>query len=132
MATKEQMKAHALQMMEALEFPEKIIDMFYDGLVCVGVNGNYCIPNDKEKAIIKRVEESTGCMVYYATYTKTEFGELLTMPVASKYEEDWANDVEGAKEGYVFSWVENLDIDYFSEFGYVILNKNNGILERVE
>lgn len=68
-------------------------------------------------AAIERVEKEYGCLVFHATHTLTNFGDLYELLVVSKYEEEWQDEVEASLEGRCFCWVENISDSWCSEFG---------------
>ena len=80
----------------------------------------YWLDNKPEWAEkVRRVEEEKGVLVYHATNELAEFGELLSLFVVTKDEEDWEGDRGLLKQGQAFCYVLNLDDPDCSEFGFI-------------
>lgn len=65
--------------------------------------------------------------------TSTEFGYLVTY-VLEDHEEGFqeVNTIEDALDRPVFAYVQNVTADELSEYGYVVVTKENGVYVRVE
>lgn len=132
-------KAEAVRRLKALGYFEPSIrDFEKHGYVAVNeppfgahfytVYGEY----DKVEKAIKGVEERYDCLVYAVLHTFANFGELYEFLVVEDYEEDWEMFVADANGGYVFAWVENVDVPMYSEFGSVVVKRTPaGGLQRI-
>ena len=80
--------------------------------------------------IKNRIERKYGALIYFAILSHTEFGDLLSLMLVTKYEEEWARDLEDLKAGYAFTWTENLDDPCCSEFGSIGFKPRMGGLVR--
>ena len=80
---------------------------------------------------VKEFETEYNALVYHVIHTYTEFGELYNFLYVSDYEEEWEMENEDIKDKYVFCWVWNRNIDYFSEFGTIVVQPKFGGLVRV-
>ena len=77
--------------------------------------------------IIEEFEHKKNATVYHCLQT----GHLLNLLYVSPHEEDWETE-QLAKDGWQFAYVYNLETEEESEFGYIRLVGDNGILSRVE
>ena len=77
----------------------------------------YWIENDEWKKIISEFEEKYGAMVYHAIFSRTEFGDLLSLLYVSENEEEWHMDRDDMNEGIAYAYVANLDDPFCSEIG---------------
>lgn len=104
-ATREEMKAEALKNMKAL------------GLM---------------RNVIKEFEERTGDLVYHVIHNMTNFGEMYSMLIISKYKEDWDVMCQGFKGGQfrVFSYVYNKTDPMMSDMGSILVKPSIGGLRR--
>lgn len=87
--------------------------------------------NAELTAKVKEFEDEYNALVYHVIHTYTDFGELYNFLFVSDYAEEWEMDNASIKDGYVFCWVWNKDIDYFSEFGTIAVRPMFGGLVRV-
>ena len=83
-------------------------------------------------AVKNRIEREYGALAYFAILSHTEFGDCLSLMLVTKYEEEWARDLEDLKYGYCFTWTENLDCPECSEFGSIGFKPHMGGLIRTE
>lgn len=86
--------------------------------------------NDKEKKIVKEFEKERNSVVYHIIKNHTEFGTLLTIFYVSPHTDEWSIDNEDIKLNRQLCYVKNLDVDYYSEYGYICFQKNIGGLIR--
>ena len=129
---REKQLEQALKRMEMLNLSKQCINAFKNGNIweSEGIGALYeC--NDKEKEIIKSFENKTNGLVYHMIHNKFEFGECYTMLYVSQYEDEWEDDMEDIKNGYIFAYVENIDVPDYSEFGSVAIQSNIGGLVRI-
>ena len=80
---------------------------------------------------VKKVEKEYDIFVYHVNHCYTAFGELLNLFYVTSHDEEWADDWTDLKEGYPFSYVINLDVPYFSEFGSIGIEVVHGGITRV-
>lgn len=130
---KEERFIEAIERMKLLKLDKSCIEAFAKGKVweSEGYGALYeC--NNKEKELIDKFEkEHEGCLVYHMIHNKFEFGECYSMLFVSQYTEEWEQDREDITEGYAFVWVENVDLDWCSEFGTIAVKPSFGGLIRM-
>lgn len=127
-------KKEALERMAILKLHENAVKEFSDEgkLNCseYGMGILYWL-SDEDAAYVRAMEEKSGCLVYHVIKSKTTLGTMLTMLYVSKDMEEWELDKEDLKsEGYACAYVENLDDEYCSEYGGVIVQPINGGVRR--
>ena len=93
------------------------------------MENNHC---DKLVEVKNRIEEEYGALVYFAILSHTEFGTCLSLMLIGKYDEEWEKDLEDLKDGYCFTWTENLDYPECSEFGSIGFKGRMGGLVRTD
>jgi hypothetical protein len=128
-------KVEAIKRMEMLGLFKPCIKHFdkYDEVQLSEMTGGlYEFSRDEELATkIKEFEEEYNALVYHVIHTYTNFGELYNFLFVSDYEEEWEMENEDIKDKYAFCWVWNKDIDYFSEFGTIVVAPRFGGLVRI-
>lgn len=93
--------------------------------------------DEEEKQRVKEFEENhKGLKVYHIVKSHTEFGELLSLLYVNgrseeEFEEDKQYFDEDIKDGYIMSYTINLDDDFCSEFGSIIVQSMFGGLKRI-
>lgn len=91
--------------------------------------------NEDLTAKIQEFEKKNNALVYHVIHTPMRLdGEMMDMYnflYVSDYQEEWEVDNADIKEGYVFAYVWNKTIDYFSEFGSIAVKGMFGGLVRV-
>ncbi len=98
--------------------------------------GLYEFSIDKElTAKVQEFEKKNNALVYHVIHTPMRLdGEAMDMYnflYVSDYQEEWEVDNADIKEGYVFAYVWNKTIDYFSEFGSIAVKGMFGGLVRI-
>ena len=127
-------KKEALARMKMLGLHENVIKEFEkDSILNVSeVNGFlYWVGNEDEKKWLDEWQKETGNLVYHLIRTNTEFGKILNILYISQYEEEWESEKEEIKEDVLFSYVKNLDVEEFSEYGRIGITKATGGLIRI-
>ena len=130
---KEERFIEAIERMKLLKLDNSCIEAFTKGKVweSEGYGALYEV-NQKEQELIDNFEENhPNCLVYHMIHNKFEFGECYSMLYVSSDKEEWEQDKEDIKDGYVFAWVENVDLDWCSEFGSIAVKPSIGGLVRV-
>lgn len=91
--------------------------------------------NEGLTAKIQEFEKKNNALVYHVIHTPMRLdGEVMDMYnflYVSDYQEEYEVDNADIKEGYVFAYVWNKTIDYFSEFGSIAVKGMFGGLVRV-
>lgn len=98
--------------------------------------GLYEFSADRElTAKVQEFERKNNALVYHVIHTPMRLdGEAMDMYnflYVSDYQEEWEVDNADIKEGYVFAYVWNKTIDYFSEFGSIAVKGMFGGLVRI-
>ena len=78
---------------------------------------------------VKEIEQQYNIYVYHCILSHTEFGDVLDMLFVSSAQEEWEQELEELKTGYVESYCYILDGDG-SEFGTIKIKGVNGGLTR--
>ena len=87
--------------------------------------------NNKQEYVdaVKEIEQKYNIYVYHCILSHTEFGDLLDMLFVSSAQEEWEQEIEDLKTGYVESYCYVFDGDT-SEFGTIKIKGVNGGLTR--
>lgn len=91
----------------------------------------YFLDNHPEYVqIVKTFEEKHEAVVYFATLTHMEFGDLLDLYYVGREKEEWHIDREDLEDGraLVYSIIPG---DNRGDFGYIGFRKVHGALERI-
>lgn len=131
--TREDMKSEAIKRMRKLGLFSQVIKEFKeDDILHLSESGGYLYwLDEKQKKIVEDFEKESGNIVYHVVRSFTNMGEMLSLLIVSKYEEDWEMDWENIPDGYVFSYVVNLDEPMFSEYGTITVQNRIGGLVRL-
>ena len=132
LSLREQQKSEAIKRMKILSLNANVITEFItDGTLHKSENyGVVYWLNDEEKEIVKQFEKEHNAVVYHIIKSYTEFGTLLNMFYVSQYIEEWEYDIGNIPENRQLCYVKNLDVESFSEFGYICFRKSIGGLIR--
>ena len=123
----------AIERMKMLKLNRKCIETFTKGKVweSEGYGALYEV-NQQEQELIATFEKNhPNCLVYHMIHNIFEFGECYSMLYVSGDKEEWEQDKQDIKDGYVFAWVENIDNDWCSEFGSIAIKSQFGGLVRL-
>lgn len=130
---KEKIFNECIERMEILKLSKNCINAFKKGEVWLSENyGSLYELNPDEKVLVEKFEDDNkGYKVYHLIHNFTEFGELYTILFVANDVKEWKRDKKELKEGIAFSYVYNVDTDWCSEFGSVLVKSNIGGLVRV-
>ncbi|MGI2064652.1 hypothetical protein [Escherichia coli] len=117
---KQRYKKEAIKRMKALGIIDDTIQQFEQAdLVSYSLcGGNYWLDNSF-KQLVAEFEEKHDYLVYYAILSYTAIGKMLSLFYVSNREEEWSGDWKELNEGFQMSYVFNLDIPEYSEFGLI-------------
>ena len=117
---KQRYKKEAIKRMKALGIIDDTIQQFEQAdLVSYSLRGgNYWLDNSF-KQLVAEFEEKHDYLVYYAFLSHTDIGRMLSLFYVSNREEEWSGDWKELNEGFQMSYVFNLDIPEYSEFGLI-------------
>ena len=130
---KEERFIEAIERMKMLKLDKSCIEAFTKGKVweSEGYGALYEV-NQKEQELIDNFEKNhPNCLVYHMIHNIFEFGECYSMLYVSGDKEEWEQDKQDIKDGYTFAWVENVDLDWCSEFGSIAIKSQFGGLVRI-
>ena len=130
---KEERFIEAIERMKLLKLDNSCIEAFVKGKVweSEGYGALYEV-NQKEQELIDNFEKNhPNCLVYHMIHNVFEFGECYSMLYVSGDKEEWEQDKQDIKDGYTFAWVENVDLDWCSEFGSIAIKPSFGGLIRM-
>ena len=130
---KEERFDEAIKRMKLLKLDKECIEAFTNGKVweSEGFGALYEV-NQKEQELIDNFEKNhPNCLVYHMIHNVFEFGECYSMLYVSGDKEEWEQDKQDIKDGYTFAWVENVDLDWCSEFGTIAVKSQFGGLVRL-
>ena len=129
-------KEKAIELMKKLDIYKPYISGFENsGRVCFFENyGGFWV--DQEPLIlskIKELEEKYNCLVYAVTHEMTSIGEMYDFLIVSAYPEEWDDTLlpEGNGTFYAYAYVWNVDDDYCSEFGDIVVHSFGGGIKRI-
>lgn len=117
---KQRYKKEAIKRMKALGIIDDTIQQFEQAdLVSYSLRGgNYWLDNSF-KQLVAEFEEKHDYLVYYAILSYTAIGKMLSLFYVSNREEEWSGDWKELNQGFQMSYVFNLDIPEYSEFGLI-------------
>lgn len=129
-------KNKAIELMKKLDIYKPYIDGFEkSGHVCFFESfGGFWV--EQEQLIvnkIKELEEKYNCLVYAVTHEMTSIGEMYDFLIVSAYPEEWDDTLLPAGDGlfYAYAYVWNVDDDYCSEFGDIVVRSFGGGIKRI-
>ena len=133
--TREQKIDEAVKRMKELKIFDDTLKSFQEGKVSQSIQGfMYWIDESTENNLAKRIadfENENNAVVYYVIATNTNFGMLYNLLYVGDNADEWEMEHEDIKDGYVFSYVINVDEPMFSEFGTIVVSNQFGGLVRV-
>lgn len=112
-------KKQAIKCLKALNLHPNVIREFKKGKLNYSLMGGLYWVDDELKEMIKEIETEKEILVYHCIRSATNFGELIDCLYVSKYEEEWANDLEDIKSKQACSFCINLNDPLCSEFGVI-------------
>lgn len=141
-ATNEMKHAEAVRRMKALGIMTQVVEEFDNSEKLefsepTRLGGSvfgalYWVDNEPQWAeLVKEFEETYDSLAYHVIHSYAEFGELLNILYVSNYPEEWGYDNADLQDGYVMSYVINLDFPEFSEFGTISVLESGGGLLRI-
>lgn len=117
---KQRYKKEAIKRMKALGIIDDTIQQFEQGdLVSYSLQGGNYWLDSTFKQLVTEFEEKHDYLVYYAILSYTNIGRMLSLFYISNREEEWSGDWKELKQGFQMSYVFNLDIPEYSEFGLI-------------
>ena len=129
-------KNKAIELMKKLDIYKPYIDGFEkSGRICFFENfGGFWV--DQEPLIvnkIKELEEKYNCLVYAVTHELTSIGEMYDFLIVSAYPEEWDDTIFQTATGtfYAYAYVWNVDDDYCSEVGDIVVRSFGGGIKRI-
>lgn len=140
MATREQQKERAIQLLENMDIYKPYVDAFKkDGTITMFENyGGFWVreDNDIDKDLIdkiKEIENKHNCLVYAVTHEIVEFGELYDLLIVQKEDDEWSYSFWNNQDDtyIVFCYVYNKSIPEFSEFGDISVHSFGGGIRRI-
>lgn len=127
-------KVEAINRMKALGLFDPCIKAFKRDEVQLSepTGGLYEFSSNAElTAKVKEFENKNNALVYHVIHTPTMEMDMYNFLYVSDYDEEWEMDQSDIKDGYVFVYVWNKTVDYFSEFGSIAVQGRFGGLVRV-
>ena len=135
--TKKERKEKAIEILNKLDIYKPYINGFQNADdVCYfeQFGGFWAWQDDDLLLKLKEIEEKYNCTVYAITHEITEIGEFYDFLIVSDYKEEWESLVqkyENNNRYYVYAYVWNVDDDYCSEFGDVVIQSFGGGIRRI-
>lgn len=130
--TIEKKREEAISRMRAMKVFPKAVQAFARSkkvMYCLPPFGGLYELDDEMKEIAKRFEQETNSLVYLVLRNSTEDGVMDSFLYVSDHEEEWEYDRADLKDGYVYAYVYNHDVPYFSEIGSIgIVSRGGGVL----
>lgn len=131
------LKDVACYLMRELDMPMSSILLFEQrGLVTLfdGDTRGFAFPGTALYDKVIKLEEERNIKIYAVTHDYlAPVGEMYSFLCVSHYEEDWDNMVQriGTNQYLAYAYVQNVQDDLCSEFGYVALSIFGGKIERL-
>jgi len=129
---RELQKNEALKRMQMMNLLPEVVNDFKNNqkLYKSEFNGILYWLDKEEQAIVEKFEKEYGGMVFHIIKDYTEFGKLLSLLYVSQTQEEWKRDRICIKNNEAFCYVKNLDVDWWSEFGYIGFKSSIGGIRR--
>lgn len=140
MATREQQKTRALELMQKMGIYDPYIKAFEKNEIITTFEhyGGFWTTeeNGAEKDLlnkIREIEAKHNCLVYAITHEVVEFGELYDLLIVQKQENEWDYSFydNGNKQYTAFAYVYNKSVPEFSEFGDISVHSFGGGIRRI-
>ena len=96
-----------------------------------GFGALYEINEEEQKIVDKFKQKHPDRYVYHMIHNKFEVGECYSILYVSSDINEWEQDKEDIKDGYVFAYVYNKDCEWCSEFGSIAVRPSFGGLVRL-
>lgn len=96
-----------------------------------GFGALYEINEEEQKIVDKFKQKHPDCYVYHMIHNIFECGECYSILYVSSDINEWEQDKEDIKDGYVFAYVYNKDYEWCSEFGFIPIKSQFGGLVRI-
>ena len=130
---KEERFIEAIERMKMLKLDKPCIEAFTKGKIweSEGYGALYEINEEEQKIVDKFQKKHPCCLVYHMIHNVYEFGECYSMLYVSSDIDEWPQDKEDVKDGYVFAYVYNKDCEWCSEFGSIAVRPSFGGLVRL-
>ena len=133
--SRENKKVEAINRMKALDLFGPCIKAFKNRdevQLSEMTGGLYEFSSNAElTAKVKEFEAEYNALVYHVIHTPTMEMDMYNFLFVSDYDEEWEMENEDIKDGYVFAYVWNTTVDYFSEFGSIVVQGRFGGLIRI-
>lgn len=81
-------------------------------------------------SIKNQIEKKFGCLVYYAIYSNTKNGGILSVLYVSAIKKDWLAESNNLTDGYTMAYAWNLDRQRFSA-GEIAVKIKDDVLIRI-
>ena len=132
-ASREDMKAEALERMKLLQLHANAIREFRDEdkLNLSGVCGALYWLSDEQKKLVRDWEKKTGNLVYHVIHGYYDEDEMLNLLYISRDKSEWTRDRENIADEEILAYVVNLSYGYGSEYGYIGIRPVFGGVVRV-
>lgn len=121
--TKEELMQEAMERLKILQnYPQykihpNVLRDFENGKLNYSDRGILYWLTDEYQAMVTKIEQEYGLMVYFAIYNNTDMGELLCCLVVSSSKQHWETERNCLAEGYPFCYIKNITDESCSEFG---------------
>jgi hypothetical protein len=130
-------KEIALECLKKLDIYEPYIKRFAKDSTPVFMERFAGFYADQEPVLwdkLKKFQKETGCLVYAITHEFMEFGEcwsMLCVPKDVECVEDCLTETSNNDMHYAFAYVWNVDDEFCSEFGDVVVKSALGGIRRI-
>ena len=121
-------KAEALTRLQLLDVPVHIQNDFEHSKriwLCTSPHGTYSDLSDEMKVAVTAFEEKYEATVFMVVRVFSRAGLLDSLLYVSKYEEEWEEDRNDIRDGYIMTYTINHDHDFCSEFGSIAYTRNS-------
>ena len=119
------------------EFESSDVVYLFDSLdpdAVKGYDSKKIMPGSEQHKKIQEIEQRSNVKVYAVTHENLAVvGETYSFLCVSPYPEDWEHCFRGARSSgwyMAYAYVQNMEDDLCSEYGYVAITANHGVIKR--
>ena len=123
--TREMMEKEAIKLMRMLRLDDFVINNFArkgEVFMSSGAMGGIYDLDDKLKNAVKDIETEHEVRIFHIIENQVFGMHCYSMLCVCKYPEEYGMNEEDVKDGYVFSYVLNVDTPDCSEFGSIVVS----------
>lgn len=126
-------RQECINRMKKLKMHENVISDFENGKLnySIDLGALYWVKDSKVLEKVKELEEKYNITIYHLIHHNAEFGECWCFLYVENEVKEYKYDNEMLEDNLVYAYVWNLDDDYCSEFGAIMIKSIAGGLLRI-